>query len=223
MPAELDVRRAGPQFDDDDLVTISALEHWSYCPRQCGLIHLEATFDENLYTLRGRRLHERVHEPGADWEDGIRRVRGMPLFSLSLGLTGKADLVEFHGETPFPVEYKTGPTRDRRHEALQLCAQAMCLEEMLGVVVPAGAIFAHGSRKRTEIRFDDELRARVPEAVQAVRAMLAGTVLPPAPNDSRCPRCSLFDACLPSVVEQDARIRGFFGELFHPMPTEEVL
>ncbi|MCC6943309.1 MAG: CRISPR-associated protein Cas4 [Thermomicrobiales bacterium] len=204
-------------------MTISALEHWSYCPRQCGLIHIESTFDENLYTLRGRRLHERVHEPGADWEDGVRRVRGMPLFSVSLGLTGKADLIEFHGETPYPVEYKSGSTRERRHEALQLCAQALCLEEMLGVTVPAGAIFAQGSRRRSEIAFDDELRARVPAAVAEVRTMLGGTTLPAAANDSRCPRCSLFDACLPGVVDQEARIRGFFGELFHPAAGDDTL
>jgi len=209
-----------PPWPDDDLVLISALEHWSYCPRQCGLIHLEATFDENLFTLRGRRLHERVDEPGQDRDDGVRRVRAMPLFSHALGLTGRADLVEFHGETPFPVEYKAGPKRDQHHEQLQLCAQALCLEEMFGIAVPEGAIYAHASRKRVEVVFDDELRRRVPVAVEAVRAMLSGTELAPAVNDARCPNCSLFDACLPGVVGQSARLRGFYGELFHPAAGE---
>ena len=141
-------------------------------------------------------------------------VRGMPLWSDRLGLVGKADVVEFHGETPYPVEYKAGTRRSWGHEALQLCAQALCLEEMLGAAVPAGAIWYHGSRQRREIVFDDALRALVPEAVAAVRAMLAGTRLPPAPNDQRCPKCSLFDACLPGLAASPARIRGFQGELF---------
>src|SRR5680860_64047 len=174
------------RWHDDDLVLISALEHWSYCPRQCGLIHLEATFDENLFTLRGRRLHERVDEPGSDREDGIRRIRAMPLFSNALGLTGRADLVEFHGETPYPVEYKAGSKRDHQHESLQLCAQALCLEEMFDTSVLKGAIYAHASRKRSEVAFDDELRARVPAAVAAVREMLSGMLMPPAVNDARC-------------------------------------
>jgi CRISPR-associated exonuclease Cas4 len=204
------------RWRDEELVTISALEHWSYCPRQCGLIHLEAKFDENLFTLRGRRVHQMVDEQSDLMEDGVRRLRALPLLCDWLGLTGKADLVEFAGETPYPVEYKAGPRRDHRHEALQLCAQAICLEEMFDCRVPMGAIYAHGSRRRVEVAFDDTLRARVAEAVAAVRAMLAGETLPIAVNDARCPNCSLFDACLPSVVGQPARLRGFIGELFHP-------
>lgn len=197
---------------------ISALEHWSYCPRQCGLIHLESTYDENLFTLRGQRLHRNVDQPGDLQEDGVRRVRALPLFSEELGLTGRADLVEFPGGVPFPVEYKSGSRRPHAHEALQLCAQALCLEEMFGAAVPAGAIYFHGSRKRVEVGFDAELRALVPDSVEAVRRMLAGTTLPPAVNDARCPNCSLYDACLPGVVGERARLRGFIGELFHPAP-----
>src|SRR3970040_818180 len=92
----------------DDPIMISALEHWSYCPRQCALIHLEQTFDENLYTLRGRMLHERTDEPVGEFQDGVRVERALPLWSKRLGLVGKADVVEFHGETPYPVEYKHG-------------------------------------------------------------------------------------------------------------------
>lgn len=206
------------RWRDDELVMISALEHWSYCPRQCGLIHLESTYDENLFTLRGQRLHRNVDQPGDLRDDGVRRVRALPLFSEELGLTGRADLVEFCGETPFPVEYKSGSRRPHAHEALQLCAQALCLEEMFGEGVPAGAIYFHGSRQRVAVDFDDDLRGRVPASVTAVRQMLAGTALPPAVNDARCPNCSLFDACLPGVVGERARLRGFIGELFHPAP-----
>ncbi len=207
------------RWRDDDLVMISALEHWSYCPRQCGLIHLESTYDENLFTLRGQRLHKNVDQVGDGQEDGARRVRALPLYSEALGLTGRADLVEFPDGVAYPVEYKSGSRRPHAHEALQLCAQAICLEEMFGLPAPAGAIWFHGSRKRIDVTFDDELRARVPEAAEAIRRMLAGTRLPPAVNDARCPNCSLFDACLPGVVGERARMRGFIGELFHPAPV----
>jgi len=203
-----------PAWTEDDLVLISALEHWSYCPRQCALIHLEQTYDENLYTLRGNRAHRQAHETGAATEGGVRLARGVPLWSDRLGLVGKADVVEFHGDTPFPVEYKAGGRRAWGHEALQLAAQALCLEEMLDTPVPAGAIWYHGSRQRRDVPIDAPLRALVPEATAAVRAMLAGSRLPPAPNDARCPKCSLFDACLPDLAANPARIRGHQGALF---------
>ncbi len=201
-------------WTEDDLVLISALEHWSYRPRQCALIHLEQTYDENLYTLRGNRAHRLADDAGATSERGVRVVRAVPLWSDRLGLTGRADIVEFRDGVPYPVEYKAGARRTWGHEALQLCAQALCLEEMLGLDVPAGAIYYHGSRQRREVAFDPALRARVPEAVASVRAMLAGARLPLAPNDRRCPKCSLFDACLPALAARPARIRGFQGELF---------
>jgi len=203
-----------PAWSDEELVPISALEHWSYCPRQCALIHVEQTYDENLYTLRGNRTHRLAHEGEATSEHGVRTLRGIPLWSDRLGLIGKADVVELHGETPFPVEYKTGTRRTWGHETLQLGAQALCLEEMLGVAVPAGAIYYHGSRARRDVAFDAALRARVVAAVVEVRALLAGTRLPPAPNDVRCPKCSLFDACLPTLAASPARIRGAQGALF---------
>lgn len=238
----------GRRWRDDELVLISALEHWSYCPRQCALIHLEQTYDENLFTLRGNRVHERVHDEGMATAGGVRAVRGVPLFSARLGLTGKSDLVEWHGAaggsggapwvgvspgasttagarpaagaapagTPYPVEYKAGPHHKWGHEALQLCAQAVCLEEMLGMAVPAGAIYSAKSKRRREIVFTADDRARVAEATAAVRAMLAGDRLPLAVNDPRCPNCSLIDACLPAVSASPAVVRGHWAELFHP-------
>ena len=140
-----------PSWDDADLVMVSALEHWSYCPRQCALIHVEQTFDENLYTLRGRMLHERVDVPEAEQREGVRIERALPLWSDRLGLVGKADVVEFHGDAPYPVEYKHGPRQHWGHDDLQLCAQALCLEDMTGQPVPAGAIYHHSSRRRREL------------------------------------------------------------------------
>lgn len=211
----------GPQsgqssWGDEELVLISAIEHWSYCPRQCALIHLEQTYDENIFTLRGNRAHERVHSEAAGTDDGVRVVRGLPLWSERLGLIGKSDLVEWHGETPYPIEYKVGKQRTWAHEALQLCAQAMCLEEMLGLPVPKGAVYYAGSKRRREVTFGEVDRTAVEEGTALIRAMLAGERLPLAVNDARCPNCSLIDACAPGLSSRPAVIRGHYAELFHP-------
>ena len=180
---------------------ISALEHYSYCPRQCALIHVEQVFDENLYTLRGRRVHERVDEPDSALEDGVRVERGLPLFSEPLGLIGKADVVEFRADgIPYPVEYKSGPRRRKRHDDIQLCAQAMCLEEMLGMDVPRGSIYQHSSRRRREVIFDAGLRALTEETILEVRRLLIESHVPPPVADVRCKKCSLFDACMPFAL-----------------------
>lgn len=199
---------------DDDSIMISALEHWSYCPRQCALIHVEQTFDENLYTLRGRAVHKRVDEPVVEEQVGMRVERALPLWSKALGLVGKGDVVEFHGETPYPVEYKHGPHRKQEHDDLQLCAQALCLEEMTGQSVPRGAIYHHSSRKRREVEFTPGLRARVVEVIQAIRTMLASQQLPPPVNDQRCAHCSLHESCMPSVIDEGRRASAVVRDLF---------
>jgi len=198
----------------DDPVMISALEHWSYCPRQCALIHLEQTFDENLYTLRGNAMHARVDEPTSEEIQGVRVERAVPLWSKRLGLIGKADVVEFHGDTPYPVEYKHGPRREHEHDDLQVCAQAICLEEMIGKTVPRGAIYHHSSRRRREVVFNESLRHCVEEAVLAIRKMLAERVLPPPVNDKRCDHCSLNESCLPSVIGEQDRAKRLVRDLF---------
>jgi CRISPR-associated exonuclease Cas4 len=203
------------EWNDSYLVMISALEHYSYCPRQCALIHLEQTFDENIYTIQGHMLHERADEEASELRGEVRIERAVPLWSRCLGLVGRADVVEFYGEVPFPVEYKVGPRRKWGHDDLQLCAQALCLEEMTGQMVPRGAIYHHGSRRRREVAFDEPLRQRVVEAVTDIRQMLTATTLPPAVNDARCHHCSLKDSCLPSVVGEVARVRALQSSLFH--------
>lgn len=203
-------------------VPISAIEHYSYCPRQCALIHVEQTFDENQFTIRGQIAHERVDSGEDRSVRGVRTVRGIPLWSERLGLVGKADLVEYHGDVPYPVEYKVGRRRSD-HAELQLCAQALCLEEMLGVEVPRGAVFHHAERRRYEVEFDGSLRARTIGLVQGIREQLRTQTLPVAPNDARCPNCSLVNACLPSAVGERARMRGLQGALFRPIMTEDGL
>jgi len=205
-----------PNWNDDDLVMISALEHYSYCPRQCALIHVEQTFDENLYTLRGRVVHERVDEPVGEFQEGVRVERALPLWSKRLRLIGKSDVVEFHGATPYPVEYKHGSKRERDHDDLQLCAQAICLEEMAGMPVSKGAIFYHSSRRRREVEFTDVLRREVEAATIAIREMMKDKALPPPVNDKRCRHCSLKESCMPEVVGERTRAAALLRQLFVP-------
>ena len=207
-------------YDQAEPVLVSALEHFSYCPRQCALIHREQTFDENIYTLRGDILHERVDEPDSQMTLGARVERGLPIWSVALGLVGRADVVEFHGDVPYPVEYKHGPKQMGRHADLQLCAQAMCLEEMLGVCVPSGAVYHYSSRTRREVAFTAALRERVVLATSEVRRILQEDRLPLAPADARCRNCSLIDSCMPDVVSRRIRLSNIQARLFEP--AEEV-
>ncbi len=207
-------------IDEGEVVLISALEHYSYCPRQCGLIHLEQIFEDNVFTIRGRITHETVHEGDLGAREGVPQLRSIPLWSERLGLYGKADLVEMGPDGPYPVEYKPG----RRHGSapdVQLCAQALCLEEMLGVPVRRGAIYYAEPRRRHEVEFDEALRARTARAIAAVREMLGTGRLPEAPNDPRCPNCSLIHVCMPQVVAEQARLRGLQGALFRPLEPPE--
>jgi CRISPR-associated exonuclease Cas4 len=209
-----DLQEPPQDWQDHDLVPISALEHYSYCPRQAALIHLEAVWDENIYTLRGRFVHEQADEPGEEHREGVRVERSLPLWSRRWGLVGRADIVEFYGVTPYPVDYKHGPRRKHEHDDLQLCAQAVCLEEMTGLPVPRGAIFHASSRRRREVEFDEALRRRLQEAVAGLRRLLQQTTLPEAPHDSRCRNCSLNSSCLPGVVAERKRVDRFLATLY---------
>ncbi len=201
----------------DDPIMISALQHYSYCPRQCALIHQEQAFDENVYTLRGQALHERVDQADSQLEDGVRVERALPLYCDRLGLTGRADVVEFHaGDVPYPVEYKHGPRRPKEHDDIQLAAQALCLEEMTGKRVRFGAIFHHSSRHRREVEITDALRKQVEETTAAVRALLKSGVLPPPVNDERCRNCSLNDICQPELLSGTNKLHALREKLFEP-------
>jgi len=208
-----------PSFDDVDLILVSALEHWSYCPRQCALIHLDKVWDENLYTLRGEHAHEKVDVPDTDIREGIKIERALPIWSDRLGLIGKADVVEYHGAIPYPIEYKHGGRRRHVHDEVQLCSQALCLEDMTGQTVPQGAVYHFSSRRRREVEFSAPLRERTEEAVRQVRALLRGQRLPPPVNDARCENCSLRESCLPTVVADVAGLRAARRTLFSAEPS----
>lgn len=203
------------EWDDDERIPISALQHFVYCPRQCALIHLEQVWEENVFTLRGRRAHQGLDIPEGMIREGVRAEYAVPLWSDTLGLTGRADVVEFPDGVPYPVEHKVGPRRASRADEVQLCAQALCLEEMLGVAVPRGALFYRASRRRREVHFTPELRQFVYEVVESVRALLSQTSLPPPVADERCPDCSLIEICQPYAP-------AALAELVAPLREEDL-
>lgn len=187
----------------NDQIPISALQHYRYCPRQCALIHVEQTYHENLFTLRGNRVHEKVHQPDREMMAGVRLERALPLFSDALGLVGEADVVEFLSDgTPYPVEYKSGARKEREADDVQLCAQAMCLEEMFDRHVSEGSIYYDRSRRRRVVELDEALRELVQETVQAVRGLYQLSKLPDPVADERCRACSLIDACMPYEINE---------------------
>lgn len=200
--------------EQTDPIMLSALEHYAYCPRQCALIHVEQVWSENLYTMRGRDVHEHVHDDSSHELVGVRMERSLPIWSNRLRLTGKADLVEFHGDIPYPVEYKSGRHRRGNPETIQLCAQGICLEEMFGVSVEKGALYWHGSRERREIIFTDAMRRQVEEVALQVSEMLEKRIMPPPVNDKRCEGCSLKESCLPALVAERQRFHRVASNLF---------
>ncbi|MFN4263283.1 MAG: CRISPR-associated protein Cas4 [Thioalkalivibrionaceae bacterium] len=198
-------------------IPLSALQHWAYCPRQCGLIHLEQTFADNIHTARGQAVHHLVDTPGYEIKSGVRVERALPLWSDRLGLIGKADLVEFHPDGRiYPVEFKHGAKRKKQYDDIQLAAQAMCLEDMLRRSITHGAIFHASSHRRREVGITPALRDLVIETAAAISAMLASGKLPPPVNDVRCKECSLREICQPQAIADRDQQRRLHQRLFKP-------
>lgn len=177
-------------------IPISALEHFEYCPRQCALILVDGIWVENRHTVRGQRFHRRADVPSATTNRGVTVVRAMEVWSDRLGLIGRVDAVEDHGGRIVPVEYKAG-TRHSLTADVQVCAQALCLEEMLGVQISEGAIWYGQHRRRVKVALDAQLRERTESAIKQVHAMRIATTLPRANFDERCAECQLLPACVP--------------------------
>jgi len=192
-------------YTESELLPLSGLQHFAFCERQWALIHLEQQWAENRFTAEGRQLHERAHEQRDEWREGIRISRALSIRSLRLGLAGVADVVEFHPQPegpprPFPVEYKRGRPKPDRCDEVQLCAQAMCLEEMLNAEVPSGAIFYGQPRRRSEITFDASLRAETEALAQRLHALFSAQATPAAEYSRKCEKCSLLQICLPKTA-----------------------
>lgn len=206
---------AGNPGQDDERdgapIPLSALQHAVYCLRQAALIHLERLWEENRFTAEGHVLHISADKMGERKVRGVRRVMALSLAAKGLGIAGVADLVEFRKnadgtETPYPVEYKRGKAKLHRADEVQLCAQALCLEEMTGQPVREGALYYAETKRRVEVLFDGELRALTEKTIADLRAVFASlTTPPPVFRADRCRACSLLDLCRPKASAKPAR------------------
>lgn len=203
-------------YSEEELLPLSSLQHLVFCERQWALIHLEQQWAENELTAEGRNLHERADEGEDEWRDGVRICRGIRIRSLRLGLVGRADVVEFRptaegGMDASPVEYKRGRPKPDRCDEVQLCAQALCLEEMLQRPVPSGAIFYGQPRRRTDVEFDSELRLETESLAIRLHALHAAGETPRIPYQKKCDRCSLYSICLPKSTAEKSVNRYLAG------------
>lgn len=221
-------------FTEDDFIQINALQHYVFCPRQCALIHVEDVWQENLYTTRGALLHEKVDSDTFETRGALKTVRGLRIHSRRLGITGRADVVEFRAAPPgsagpevMPVEYKAGKPKEDLSDKVQLCAQALCLEEMLNTKVRRGAFFYGRIRRRVMVDIDDALRKQTEEIIAAVHGLVSGGR---APNLNeliqqagvtmshylkRCRRCSLQEVCQPKAMSE-RKLRPYIKALYTP-------
>lgn len=213
-------------MDEADLIPISALQHYAYCPRQCALIHLEQVWADNSHTMEGHLLHEKAHSGEATTRKGLRITTDLPLCSHALGVTGQADVVEFRKDggqwLPFPVEYKKGrPHKGSDADQVQLCAQALCLEEMLEVPVPEGALFYGQQRRRSAVIFDDALRERTQTIAAQVQTLFRDGITPPPSDGVACESCSLQEFCLPAVKQGRDRSTRYVQQLCQADPDDQ--
>ncbi len=204
-------------YSEDDLVPLSALQHMHYCARQCALIHVERIWVENRYTAEGRVMHKRVHGRSRERDGDVRIVRSLRLRSLALGLSGVTDVVQFHPAEEddhkpaenvpglagrwrvYPVEYKRGKRKRGACDRIQLCAQALCLEEMLDCQIPVGALFYGKTRRRNVVPLDVELRELTKETAKQVHEMIGSGRTPPPEKGPKCKLCSLAEQCMPDL------------------------
>ncbi len=198
-------------MDDEATIPLSALQHYLFCPRQCALIHVERQWAENVYTAEGRLLHDRSDRPASESRRGVHTATALPIANEVLGISGVADVVEFHDDAgvqrSFPVEYKRGRPKAHRADEVQLCAQALCLEFMMKVDVPEGALFYGKTRRRKAVLFDDELRDLTRQVIHNVRAMVDENRTPSAQYESqRCDACSLLELCRPRLLPNGQKV-----------------
>jgi CRISPR-associated exonuclease Cas4 len=237
-------------FTEEELLPLSALQHLVFCERQCALIHIEQAWSDNALTLEGSRLHHRTDEQGPRREvrGDVVILRGIPLRSFRLGVSGKADVVEFHRALPaldpqapgadargnvplpglagtwkpYPVEYKRGKPKKDLSDRIQLCAQAICLEEMLEGGIPEGALFYGRIQRRCEVLFDAHLRGETESAAHRLHELICSGITPKARKEPKCNRCSLLDLCLPRATGAGRSARAFFSEaLSQSLQVEE--
>ena len=200
-------------YNEEDLTPVSALNQYLYCPRRCALIFIEQLWEENIFTAEGRIMHDKADSNKFESRGNVRIDYSVPLRSLRLGLIGKADVVEFHKQgdkwIPFPVEYKRGKPKIDDCDKVQLCAQAICLEEMLNVEIPEGALFYGQTHHRHDVIFDKALRLETEDAAKKVHALIESGITPKAEYSKKCKKCSLLELCMPKTCGKSWSARKY--------------
>lgn len=207
-------------YPEKEYLSLSALQHMLFCKRQCALIHIEQLWVENKFTAEGRVMHERV-DRGDQMDKGRMRIEySLPLKSKHLGVSGKADVVEFHRQDstgkkwmPFPVEYKRGKPKKDLSDKVQLCAQAMCLEEMLHVSIKAGALFYGKTRRRLDVLFDDDLQDKTIATARELHDMISSGITPPPKYAKKCDTCSFVSLCLPKAIQKKRTVSSWLNRM----------
>lgn len=202
-------------YKEDEFLQLSALQHFIFCKRQCALIHIEQSWVENIFTAEGRIMHENIHKERVKNRKDIRIEFGMPLHSFELGLSGKADVVEFHKTEdgrewmPFPVEYKRGKPKSDNSDKVQLCAQVISLEEMMNIKIVCGALFYGKTRRRFDVVFDDALREETKETAKQLHAFIESGNTPAPVYNAKCESCSFIDVCLPRAIARNVSVKDY--------------
>lgn len=213
---------------DEDFTPISALQHFVFCKRRAALVHIERLWTENQATVEGNAMHERAHGEIFESRGDVRFRTTLPVRSRILGIVGVTDVVEFRRSssggvaldgasglwTPYPVEYKRGSEHKEIAYEVQLCAQALCIEEMLSTQINWGAIYWGGSHKRQEIEFSQSLRAYTEQKVRELQAFLNEGKTPPPHYEKKCKGCSMLDVCMPKELEKKIDVSGYWESFF---------
>lgn len=203
-------------YSEEEYIQLSAIQHYIFCKRQCALIHVEDLWAENAFTARGAILHERVDSGEDETRGDIRTVRSLNIYSKRLGLSGRADVVEFINRNdiwvPYPVEYKSGQPKRDISDLAQVCAQALCLEEMTRVPVKEAAIYYGRPRRRLTVSIDSDIRRQTEDIIAAVHEMIKTRDVPAARKEKKCASCSLLESCMPGSGNRSVEtyIRGLY-------------
>lgn len=207
------------EYQENEFFQLSALQHYLFCKRQCALIHLEQYWIENRFTAEGRIMHDRVDRGDRENRGKVRVEYALPLRSGRLGISGQADVVEFHLDDdkgvwmPFPVEYKRGKPKKNMSDKVQLCAQALCLEEMTGCTVECGALFYGKTRRRLNVEFNKELRRTTRETADKIHSLIAFGTTPPARYEKKCDTCSFLNICLPKAIGKKRKVTAWLNDI----------
>jgi len=215
-------------YSDDDLLPLSGIQHYAFCPRQWALIHIENQWAENVLTVEGKILHEKADDPySAETRQGVKTVRALPVVSRELGLFGVVDVMEINDSTTgqgrkmIIVEYKRGRPKPDERDEVQICAQAMCVEEMQGVSLQYGFLFYGQTRRRVQVEYSPQLRQKVKEYAAQMHDIFKTGKTPPAIKSKKCRNCSLADLCVPDLAAKTRQVQKYIAKNIAGIIKEE--